>query len=234
MLNNERECDIAEVYKKGELLTLDKINNWPLNAVNKDLDNRVRNSINMSEITSKNFDCKGVNKKIIELVPGQITTLDAGESSEYDLANDIIKIVVIESHKGTMHTGIAYLKGLGLNNGAIGTTVAHDSHYTIIAGTNDEDIALAANEIRKMNGGKIVVKNGIIKGVLPLPIANLMTDEPCISVINKIKKLKAVADISNKNIDPFMNLSFVSLAVIGNIRLLPGGVFDVNNWRFID
>ena len=79
------------------------------------------------------------------------------------MKNDIIKVVVIEPHKGTMHTGIAYLKGMGLKRGAIGTTVAHDSHYMILAGTNDEDIILAANEIAKMQGGKIYVENGKIK-----------------------------------------------------------------------
>ena len=85
--------------------------------------------------------------------------------------NDIIKVVVIESHKGTMHMGTAYLKGMGLKKGAVGTTVAHDSHYMILAGTNDEDIAKAANEIAKMQGGKIYVENGEVKASLALPIA---------------------------------------------------------------
>lgn len=234
LLSNKDKCIIEEVYKNGELLNEEKIKNWPLNNVEKELDQKVRNSINMSNVNSKYFECKGIKKKIIGLVPGQIITLDEGKSDDYDLDNDIIKIVVIEPHKGTMHTGIAYLKGLGLKEGALGTTVAHDSHYVIIAGTNDEDIALVANEIRKMKGGKIVVKNGKIEASLPLPIANLMTDEPYLNVIKKMEELKNVVNLSNKDIDPFMNLSFVSLAVIGDIRLLPNGVFDVNQWKFIE
>lgn len=234
LLSDEKKCIIEEVYKNGELLDEKKINSWPINIVDITLDEKVRNSINMSEVTSQDFNCKGIKKKIIGLVPKQITTVDAGEIDDYDLKNDIIKIVVIESHKGTMHTGIAYLKGLGLKEGALGTTVAHDSHYTIIAGTNDDDIALVANEIRKMRGGKIVAQNGKVLASLPLPIANLMTDEPCINVIKKMEELKSVANISNKDVDPFMNLSFVSLAVIGDIRLLPRGVFDVTKWCFIE
>lgn len=234
LLSDENKCTIEEVYKNGELLNSEKINSWPMNSIDKNLDEKVRNSVNMSEVSHKDFECKGIKKKIIGLVPKQITTIDVGETDDYNLENDIIKIVVIESHKGTMHTGIAYLKGLGLKEGALGTTVAHDSHYTIIAGTNDEDIALVVNEIRKMKGGKIVVKDGKIKASLALPIANLMTDEPYINVIKKMEELKNAVNISNKDVDPFMNLSFVSLAVIGNIRLLPGGVFDVNKWSFIE
>ena len=132
-----------------------------------------------------------------------------------------------------MHTGICYLKGLGLKSGAIGTTVSHDSHYCIVAGTNDEDIATAVNEIRKMQGGKLVVRNGKVLESLSLPIANLMTDIHPMQVVEKMKKMKEYADISNKEVDPFMNLSFLSLPVIGELRLLPGGVFDVTNWHFI-
>ena len=150
----------------------------------------------------------------------------------YLYKNDIIKLVVIEPHKGSMHTGIAYLKGLGLKEGAIGTTVAHDSHYAIVAGTNDADIALTINSIRKMKGGKIVVKNGKVIESLPLPIANLMTDDDPMKVIESMEKMKRATGITNDGIDPFMTLSFTSLAVIGDIRLLPGGVFDVKNWCF--
>ena len=148
------------------------------------------------------------------------------------MKNDIIKVVVIEPHKGTMHTGIAYLKGMGLKRGAIGTAVAHDSHYMILAGTNDEDIILAANEIAKMQGGKIYVENGKVKASLALPIANLMTDEDSNEVIRKMKKLKNMIEV-NEGIDPYMNLSFVSLPVIGDIRLLPSGAFDVKRWKVI-
>ena len=232
ILSNLESCTIENVYKEGKLLTEDIISNWTPNQVSQDLEQKVRNRINMQPVTKENFYCKGTPKKVIGLVPGELITTDEGQVTDYDIENDIVKIVVIEPHNGTMHTGICYLKGLGLTSGAIGTTVAHDSHYCIIAGTNDEDIALVANEIRKMQGGKIVVRNGQVLASLPLPISNLMTDENPMKVIEIMKKMKESASITNPNVDPFMNLSFVSLAVIGDIRLLPKGVFNNKEWKF--
>ncbi len=233
ILSNLEECTIDTVYKEGIELTKERISNWEPNHVPSTLEQKVTNCINMKPVTKESFYCKGNPKKVIGLVSKELITTDEGYATDYNLEEDIIKIVVIEPHKGTMHTGICYLKGLGLTSGAIGTTVSHDSHYCIIAGTNDEDIALAANEIRKMNGGKIVVRDNKVLESLPLPIANLMTTEHPMQVIDKMKKMKEYANITNKDVDPFMNLSFVSLAVIGELRLLPGGVFDVNNWTFI-
>ena len=232
ILDDIKSVEINSVYKNGEEMTSEKLKEWPKNEVEEGLEERVRNSINMREVTVEDISCKGQAKQVIELVPGEITTTDAGVAKDYDLENDIIKAVVIESHKGTMHMGTAYLKGMGLKKGAVGTTVAHDSHYMILAGTNDEDIAKAANEIAKMQGGKIYVENGEVKASLALPIAGLMTDENPNTVIKKMEALKENAQVK-EGIDPYMNLSFVSLAVIGDVRLLPGGPFNVNRWGII-
>ena len=231
ILDDVNTCSINQVYFKGEVLTEEKVRTWPKNTVSSELEESVRHAINMDIVTEDRLD-SGV-LPIIELVPGEIITKNGGFSDGYDLDNDIIKVVVIESHRNTNHIGIAYLKGMGLKEGAVGTTVAHDSHYMILAGTNDSDIAKAANELRNMQGGKIVVKNGEVLGKLGLPIANLMTDEDPKVVIKKMQHLKDSVKV-NDGIDPFMNLSFVSLAVIGDIRLLPGGAFDVTKWNFIE
>lgn len=232
ILDDIKSVEINSVYKNGEEMTSERLKEWPKNEVEEGLEERVRNSINMREVTVEDISCKGQAKQVIGLVPGEIITTDAGVAKEYDLENDIIKAVVIESHKGTMHIGTAYLKGMGLKKGAVGTTVAHDSHYMILAGTNDEDIAKAANEIAKMQGGKIYVENGEVKASLALPIAGLMTDENPNTVIKKMEELKENAQVK-EGIDPYMNLSFVSLAVIGDVRLLPGGPFNVKEWRMI-
>ena len=223
---------INSVYKDGKEMTKNALLDWPKNEVDSDLEQRVRNSINMRQVTVEDISCKGTPKKVIGLVPGEIITTDEGSVDDYDLENDVIKAVVIEPHKGTMHTGIAYLKGMGLKKGAIGTTVAHDSHYMILAGTNDRDIIIAANRLAKMQGGKIYVENGDTKASLGLPISNLMTDENPNEVIKKMEELKKHAKV-NDGIDAFMNLSFVSLPVIGDIRLLPSGAFNVKEWRMI-
>ena len=223
---------INSVFKNGKLVNEDVMSSFVKSKVDDDLEKKVTNSINMREVVLSDIECSGVNKQVIGLVPGELITTNCGIANDYALDKDIIKAVVIESHKGTMHTGIAYLKGMGLKNGAVGTTVAHDSHCMILAGTNDKDIVAAANEIRKMHGGKIYVENGKVLESLALPIANLMTNEDVEVVISKMKKLKELA-VVNKGIDVFMNLSFVSLPVIGDVRLLPGGAFDVNKWKMI-
>ena len=232
VLDDIRSVKINSVYKNGEKMTTERIKNWPKNKVDEWLEKRVRNTINMREDTAEDISCKGQAKQVIGLVPEEIITTDVGVANDYNLEDDIIKAVVIEPHKGTMHIGTAYLKGMGLKKGTVGTTVAHDSHYMILAGTNDEDIIKVANEIAKMQGGKIYVENGEVKASLALPIAGIMTDEAPNTVIKKMEALKENAQVK-EGIDPYMNLSFVSLAVIGDVRLLPGGPFNVKEWRMI-
>lgn len=232
VLDDIRSVKINSVYKNGEKMTTERIKNWPKNKVDEWLEKRVRNTINMREVTAEDISCKGQAKQVIGLVPEEIITTDVGVANDYNLEDDIIKAVVIEPHKGTMHIGTAYLKGMGLKKGTVGTTVAHDSHYMILAGTNDEDIIKVANEIAKMQGGKIYVENGEVKASLALPIAGIMTDEAPNTVIKKMEALKENAQVK-EGIDPYMNLSFVSLAVIGDVRLLPGGPFNVKEWRMI-
>ena len=177
IIDDIENVKIDSVYKSGKKMTTEKLANWPKNKVDERLEEKVKNTINMREVTINDISCKGIPKQVIGLIPGQIVTTDEGAEKDYDLDKDIIKLVVIESHKGTMHTGIAYVKGMGLKKGAVGTTVAHDSHYMILAGTNDEDIVKAANELRKSQGGKIYVEDKEVKGKLELPIAGLMTEE---------------------------------------------------------
>ena len=231
ILDDINSVNINSVYKNGILLDEDSFSKLT-NNINSYLEEKVTNSINMREVLLSDIECSGINKQVIGLIPGELITTNEGISSDYDLDNDIIKAVVIESHKGTMHMGIAYIKGMGLKKGAVGTTVAHDSHCMILAGTNDLDIVVAANNLAKMQGGKIYVENGNILESLALPIANLMTNEEPKVVIDKMERLKELA-VVNDGIDVFMNLSFVSLPVIGDVRLLPSGAFDVKNWKMI-
>ena len=224
--------NINSVYKNGKLIDEEYISNLFENEIDIELEEKVTNSIHMREVTLDDIKCDGINKQIIGLVPGELITTNEGITNNYDLDNDIIKAVVIEPHKKTMHTGIAYIKGMGLKKGAVGTTVAHDSHCMILAGTNDLDIVKAANAIANTQGGKVYVEDGEVKEILPLPIANLMTNEEPEVVIEKMKKLKELAKV-NDGVDVYMNLSFVSLPVIGDVRLLPSGAFDVKNWKII-
>ncbi len=148
---------------------------------------------------------------------------------------DICKIAVVERHHATGNIGIGLIRGYGLKNGAVATTVAHDSHNMIVVGTNDEDMLLAINELEKVQGGYTIVQNGKVIDTLPLNIAGLMSDLPAETLIKRLDDLTAKAhEVGvSKDIDPFITLSFMALPVIPKIRITDMGVFDVETFSFI-
>lgn len=153
----------------------------------------------------------------------------AAQENGVNLDSDILKAVVFERHHDTGHIGIGFIHGYGLKSGAIATSVAHDSHNLIVIGTNDDDIAAAANAVREMNGGLVIADGGKVIEALPLPIAGLMSDLPIETVCDKLYALKAAAKQRgvSDDIDPFMTLAFVSLPVIPTLRLNGKGLIDV-------
>jgi len=153
-----------------------------------------------------------------------------------DIENDILKAVVFERHHDTGHIGIGLITGYGLKSGAIATSVAHDSHNLIVIGTSDDDIAVAAEAVREMNGGLAVVDHGEVIESLPLPIAGLMTDLTIEEADARLRKMKQAAKrlgVSD-DIDPFMTLAFVSLPVIPVLRLNGRGLIDVTRQKIVD
>lgn len=137
-------------------------------------------------------------------------------------------LAVCERHKGTGHIGKCYLAGYGLKKGAIATSISHDNHNLIVAGTNAEDMAIAANCVRSNNGGLAIALDGKIVGQLALPLAGLMCDKPIEEVSAIMDELhKIAADLGvNPEIDPFMTLGFVALTVIPSIRLTTKGLVE--------
>ena len=136
----------------------------------------------------------------------------------------------------TGHIGKGFLGRYGLKKGAVATSVGHDSHNLVIAGTNDEDIACAANRVIENEGGLAIALDGEIVADLPLQIAGLMSTLPLEEVDQRLEKMEAILrewGISEE-IDPFMTLSFVSLPVIPSLRLNTYGVIDVNQQKVVD
>ena len=146
------------------------------------------------------------------------------------------KVAVIERHKATGKIGLGIVKNFGISNGAIATTVSHDSHNIIVIGDNDHDMLLAISEIKRVNGGYTVISNGKVIDTLPLPIMGLMSDMPYEYVEKKLNYMIPAAHKLgvNKNIDPFITLSFISLPVIPQIRVTTRGLFDVCKNEFIN
>lgn len=145
------------------------------------------------------------------------------------------KIAVIERHKATKNIGLGIVSNFNIRNGAIASTVAHDSHNLIVIGDNDEDMILAIEELKRVNGGYTVVSNGKVMGTLELPIAGLMSDNTARYVEDTLKKMiqEALKLGINKEIDPFITLSFLALPVIPEIRITDQGLFDVTQFKFI-
>ena len=145
------------------------------------------------------------------------------------------KIAVIERHKNTHHIGIGYIKGYGLKSGAVATSISHDSHNIIVVGTNEADIAAAANRVVELNGGIVVWDGGASKGEVQLEIAGIMSEEPLTVVNDKLESAKKAAYALgvSSGVDPFMTLSFMALPVIPTLRLTTRGVFEVANQKYV-
>ena len=207
---------------------------------------KVYNSFNLKKLSGEDFKIKqkGKFQNAIEIIEGGIVTklfvneINAGNDEEFgvDLDKDIIKLAVVERHKNTGHIGLGFIKKYGLKKGAVASSVSHDSHNIIVAGTNASDMALAANTIRKNKGGLAVVLDGKVLGEIAFEIAGLMTSKDPKFVEDTMNKMKEMCYEKlgvNKNIDPFMTLAFISLPVIPDVKLTTFGLVDVNNQKIV-
>lgn len=187
------------------------------------------------------IEAKGKMANIIGVVPGQIVTQRVVDQAPLsngkvvaDPSRDILKIAVIERHKGTGAHAVALIRGFGLKSGAISSTVAHDSHNIIVVGASDEDMLAAAREAAAMGGGMAAVENGKVLARLPLPIAGLMSDAGIASVRTNLEEIVAAAARLGCALEnPFATLSFMALTPIPELKLTDQGLFDSVNFRFI-
>jgi adenine deaminase len=179
--------------------------------------------------------------KVIQLIPNQIVTkkvtkkILSKEGVAYpNIKEDVLKIAVVERHKATGNIGIGFVQGFGLKMGAIGSSVAHDSHNLVIVGTNDQDMLKTVEIIQAMGGGLTAVLNGKALASLPLPIAGLMSEASVAKVNLQLEALhRAAKNLRCKIPDPFMTLSFLSLPVIPELKITDKGLVDVNQFKFV-
>lgn len=229
-----KDFNVVMVYKKGQLVYNDGIvTSFPKPEIPEHLNQSAHNTFHLPHLCPKDFQNQRM-RSVIGMVPGQIITEDRGYAQNVDIQNDILKMAVIERHKNTGHIGIGYLTGYGLKSGAVATSVSHDSHNIICVGTNDEDMAIAANQIAKNHGGIVIVNQGNVVAQLQLEIAGIMSEQPLTCVNAQLEAAKKAAyDLGvDPQIDPFMTLSFMSLPVIPTLRLTTRGVIDVNTQQY--
>ena len=235
IIDNFQDFNIEQVYKKGVLMVdHGEIQDFPSPEIEPYLVERAHKTFHVAALTAEDFAEKRP-RGIIGMVDGEITTVDAGYSDRIDVEYDVLKIAVVERHKNTHHIGIGYIQGYGLKSGAVATSISHDSHNIIVVGTNETDMAAAVNRVVELNGGIVVWDGGQSVAEVPLAIAGIMSDEPLVTVNEKLETAKSAAHKLgvNPGIDPFMTLSFMALPVIPSLRITTRGVFDVTTQSYV-
>ena len=235
IIDNFQNFNIEQVYKKGVLMVdHGEIQDFPSPEIEPYLVERAHKTFHVAALTAEDFAEKRP-RGIIGMVDGEITTVDAGYSDRIDVEYDVLKIAVVERHKNTHHIGIGYIQGYGLKSGAVATSISHDSHNIIVVGTNETDMAAAVNRVVELNGGIVVWDGGQPGAEVPLAIAGIMSDEPLVTVNEKLETAKDAAHKLgvNPGIDPFMTLSFMALPVIPSLRITTRGVFDVTTQSYV-
>jgi len=187
-------------------------------------------------------DCK-ISVNVIKVFPDRIFT--EKDNAELitdrtgvllpDVKKDILNTAVIERHGKNGNIGLGFVRGFGLRSGAFAQSIGHDSHNVVVTGTNHADMALAANTIRDMKGGIVLVQNGQVLDSLPLPFAGLLSVWPVEEVALKFEELhKTIKDMGCRLPAPFITHSFIALPVIPELRLTDRGLFDVGQYELID
>ncbi|MDY3984608.1 adenine deaminase [Dysosmobacter sp.] len=235
LIDNFQDFNIQKVYKKGQLMVENgQVRDFPVPEIEQYLTDRAHSTFHVGALTAEDFT-EHRPRGIIGMVDGEITTVDAGYSDRIDVEYDVLKIAVVERHKNTHHIGIGFLQGYGLTSGAVATSISHDSHNIIVVGTNESDMAAAVNRVVELNGGIVVWDGSAPKAEVPLAIAGIMSDEPLVTVNEKLEAAKEQAHALgvSQGIDPFMTLSFMALPVIPSLRITTRGVFDVTSQSYV-
>ncbi len=208
------------------------------------LPENVLNTVHLKEMKAEDFvlTLKGTRAKAMTILPGGVVTgcevVDV-ESKDGDVVlegTDLLKLAVVERHKMTGNIGKALFKGYGFKGGALGITIAHDSHNVILMGDDNESMARAANTLKKIGGGMVIAeKNGQVH-TLTLDIGGLMSSRDAEGLQRDSRALieRAHAMGVKREYEAFMSLAFLSLAVIPKLKLLDTGLFDVEKFAFTD
>ena len=202
-----------------------------------------RRSMNISGIALSSFAIPASEgqARVIGVVPGQIVTRDLRLFPTVregrvvsDPQRDILKMAVVERHRGTGNVGLALVQGFGLCKGAIASSVAHDSHNIAAVGAADEEMLAAVLAVREMEGGLVAVEGGRVLAGLPLPVAGLLSEWHMRDVADGIERcIDAAAALGCRLDDPFMTLSFLCLPVVPELKLTDRGLVDVREFELV-
>jgi adenine deaminase len=237
VIDSLQNCKASMVFSAGrkvtdELFTTRK----PVAAVGLD-------SVRARPVLAAHFGVPATEGEtpVIGVMPGKIITEhlsyklpSSGNETTVDLAQDIIKVSVIERHGKNGNHANGFVKGFGLKSGAIASTVGHDSHNICIVGVNEDDMALAANRLGEIKGGFVVVEDGKVTGEIALPVAGLMSLEPYEVVRDTLHTLRKAAYALGTTLEePFLQVAFLPLPVIPHLKISDMGMVDVDQFALI-
>jgi adenine deaminase len=179
--------------------------------------------------------------RVIGLIPGQIVTESLVEQPTVrgglavaDTARDLAKVVVVERHLGSGRIGLGFVRGFGLERGAIASTVAHDAHNIVCVGVDDGDMARAVGRLAELGGGMVAVDARGVRAELPLAIAGLLSDQPVTVVLDQSRLLsEAVRALGCEIEAPFHAMGFLALSVIPALKITDRGLVDVERFELV-
>lgn len=202
-----------------------------------------RGSVKRDVVTTADFElpASSGSRPVIQIIPGKIITgrLDAvlpvrDGLAQADPEQDIAKIAVLERHGKNGNIGLGFVRGFGLAEGALASSVGHDSHNICVAGMSDADMAAAVNRLIALGGGFVAVRNGDVVAELALPLMGLMSDKPAHEVEAGLRHLRAaLREMACPLDDPFIQLAFLPLPVIPSLKITDRGMFDVDRFELI-
>lgn len=181
------------------------------------------------------------NVRVIDLYPDQIINkqiqaeLQVVDGSVMpDIGRDFLKLAVVERHGKNGNIGVTFVRGFGMRNGALASSVAHDHHNIIVVGSNDADMAVCVRAIEEMQGGLAIASGGTVAGKLPLPIGGLMSEEPVDEIIINLETINGIyRELDGTLPAPFMTISFIGLPTVPELGLTDMGLVDVLKYTLI-
>ena len=243
LLDDLKQFHVDRVWVAG-VLTAENGNYLP--EVKRHDISEVMGSVYLRGFSKEKFKMglKTGHVNVIEIQPGGVVTkkatadvpLDDKGEFVWSPSSEVVKVAVVERHQQTGNVACGFLKGYGIQAGAIALSIAHDSHNIITVGVSDGEMAFAVECLERQNGGIVLVRDGKIIESMPMPIAGLMSDQTGEWVAEKLSAIheKAHSELGvDRSVEPVMTLCFMSLAVIPEIKLTDMGLFDVTKFSFI-
>lgn len=240
-VDNLKDFNAQYVIKSGKLVAE---KGRPLFDTSKRyLPENVLNTVHVNDMKAEDFVLKinSPKAKAMTIEPGGVVTgceivdVTRENGDVVVKGTDLLKLAVVERHHMTGNIGRALFKGYGLTGGAMGITIAHDSHNIILMGDDNGAMAKAANKLKEIGGGMVLVnsKTGEVDS-LTLDIGGLMSSRDAESLQRDSRALieKAHAMGVKREYEAFMSLAFLSLAVIPKLKLVDKGLFDVEKFAF--